>query len=1028
MADEEAPDIQADSVGQTACPECRHIVDVSGVEAFSIVECPGCHAKFAAPGKLAQFVLLKLLGQGEMGATFRAFEKALGRYVAVKVMRKSLLEDKERVEAFFAEARALASLDHPNVARAYSVGQEKGQPYIVMELITGKRLDQLYSLTEPLEEVRALEVATGVARALQAANEIGLIHGDVKPANIMLDEKGRARLVDFGIARFGGGRIREGAPLGTPYYVAPEQVTRQSVDYRTDIYSLGATLFHALACWPPFPGKTMKEVLLAKLEKPAPDLLEARPSLHEQTASVVARMLQTKPADRYGSYEELLVDLEQACRAAAGEVQGDESPAGPGRAKRRWPVLAGAAALLVAVVVGAIVWPRGNNVLPVSHTGPIVSTRPASRPTLVERKVSAPVFSPPGRTIADPVAVAITCDTTDARIYYTTDGSEPTASSSRYTKSVTVKPGTTLRARAYRQGYKPSPIVEATYARDSVVVTDVVHIRTRANQAWARVRRFSGGQGFKAKLDQCSAIRTNAETFFKLGDYPKAKASYAKLIEECGKLEELENERKLAGQDRNRAVGAVRVLEQIKAPREPGTPWHKATQANEAAQKAFDKGDFAKATELWKLTFKEANVGRTLQVDKIKAAYEAELNKNDVEKLKRYGGNEWREVEKAVAAAEREAEAGRLLQAAAQYKRARQLLPRAVAVARTGENAAKINVIVARARKLLADKQYHEAMKEVNAALKLNSRYHEAIAIRNKIRAHLFLSLDLGRGARIKLTLIPAGKFTMGSPTGEKGRAPGFRERQHEVTISKPFHIATHEVSVRQFRAFWEDRLGEMTPIVRKWFNAKLRVLSGYGIDGRKWTRIKPILWSNPRFPLDYRQKEPEPVVCVAWSDAVEFCKWMGEKTGMKVRLPTETEWEYACRAGTKTRFHFGNDDGNLHKHGNYLDNSLKISGRDKDHSDGFPLTAEVGKYQPNPWGLYDMHGNVREWCLDRMGPYPARSVTDPTGVRTGELRVVRGGSWHEPPKSCRSAARASHPRDYRSQDVGFRVVAFPKE
>lgn len=466
MAGKDAPDIEADGVDKTACPECGQVVDVSDADVFATVKCPECRANFSAPGKLAHFVLLKLLGQGEMGVTFRAFEKSLGRYVAIKVMRKSLLDDKKRVDDFFAEARALASLDHPNVARAYSVGQEKGQPYIAMELITGKRLDQLYTSAEPLNEVRALDIAIGVASALRAANEIGLIHGDVKPANIMLDEKEEARLVDFGIARFGGGRVAEDAALGTPYYVAPEQVARESVDYRADMYSLGATLFHALAGEPPFPGKTMKKVLLARLNRRAPDLLTSRPFLRRKTASVVARMLQTRPDARHRTYVELLRDLEAARMAALGEAPQREpdSRVGveeqPAPAKRRWPILAGAAGLLVVAAAAAYVlhpWSGTSSPQPSAGAGDSFLT------DTPQGQTAAPVFSPPGRTIASPVNVTLESATNGARIYYTIDGRVPTRGSIRYGAPIRVKPGTTVRARAYHDDCEPSPIVQARY-------------------------------------------------------------------------------------------------------------------------------------------------------------------------------------------------------------------------------------------------------------------------------------------------------------------------------------------------------------------------------------------------------------------------------------------------------------------------------------------------------------------------------------------------------------------------------------
>ena len=312
MGETVPPDIQAGSVGRTACPKCGNIVDVSQAKAFETVKCDECSTQFSSPGRLGPYILLKHLGRGEMGMTFKAYEKAMGRHVAVKVLRRSLCDDRTLVDSFFSEARALASLDHPNVARAFSVGQAVGQPYIVMELVGGKRLDQLFTEDRPLDEYRALEIGIGVAEALRAATGKGLIHSDVKPANILLDQDGVPKLVDFGIARFGGGRLSGTDAIGTPYYLAPEQVMRGSIDLRTDIYSLGATLFHALSGRPPFPGTDIRKVMAARLSAPAPDLWSIRQDMHTETAAIVARMLAKDPDKRYRDYGSLLADLRSA--------------------------------------------------------------------------------------------------------------------------------------------------------------------------------------------------------------------------------------------------------------------------------------------------------------------------------------------------------------------------------------------------------------------------------------------------------------------------------------------------------------------------------------------------------------------------------------------------------------------------------------------------------------------------------------------------------------------------------------------
>jgi len=182
-----------------------------------------------------------------------------------------------------------------------------------------------------------------VAEGLQAANSIGLIHGDVKPANILMDDQGLAKLVDFGIARLGGGQINDSDALGTPHYVAPEQASRQSLDFRADMYSLGATLYHALTGTPPFTGKTIKEILQARLKGPPPDVRAARADLHPATAALVSRMMNIDPADRYASYDDLLADLRKTYqvvtqKAVAHVMAGQQAPiAAPAQIVRTAP-------------------------------------------------------------------------------------------------------------------------------------------------------------------------------------------------------------------------------------------------------------------------------------------------------------------------------------------------------------------------------------------------------------------------------------------------------------------------------------------------------------------------------------------------------------------------------------------------------------------------------------------------------------------------------------------------------------------
>ena len=351
MADEEVHDISdivADPVDKIACRKCGRHLDVGKLPSFSKVECPDCHTKQTVPAQLGQFLLLELLGAGGMGAVYQALDQQLGRYVAIKVMKKAMGDDPHFVENFLREARAAAALNHRNVVQIYSCGQEKGQPYIVMELVSGGRFDEMIATGNVLDEVRVLEIGIDVAEGLRAANDIGLIHGDIKPANVLFDKEGVAKVADFGLARFVAWQQDRGEIWGTPYYIAPEKARGQRVDHRSDIYSLGATLYHALGAKPPFDGKTATDVVLARLKNPAIGLRVIRPTLQPETADVIGRMLESDPFMRYPTYASVLADLREALRVAKHEQRSVRSA----KTKRRAISTSAAVFVMLMVVAG----------------------------------------------------------------------------------------------------------------------------------------------------------------------------------------------------------------------------------------------------------------------------------------------------------------------------------------------------------------------------------------------------------------------------------------------------------------------------------------------------------------------------------------------------------------------------------------------------------------------------------------------------------------------------------------------------
>ncbi len=311
MEDDTKTGIQVEAVGKMACSKCATEFDVSPFESFTAVQCPQCGSRQTVPARLGHFVLLRLIGTGGMGGVYHARDETLGRDVAIKVMLKSLGDDVQFVETFRREAQAAAKLNHPSIAQIYSFGQAQGQPYIVMELVRQSSLAKMMEDSKQLGQSFVMDVGLQIAEGLQAADEIGLIHGDIKPENILMDERGKAKLVDFGLASFVDQAAAEGI-WGTPYYIAPEKLKRQKADARSDIYSLGGTLYHAIAGQPPFEGKTPLEVIQARIDNAPPELAKVAEGTDKTVSGIVMRMLEEQPSRRYPTYASLISDLRRA--------------------------------------------------------------------------------------------------------------------------------------------------------------------------------------------------------------------------------------------------------------------------------------------------------------------------------------------------------------------------------------------------------------------------------------------------------------------------------------------------------------------------------------------------------------------------------------------------------------------------------------------------------------------------------------------------------------------------------------------
>ena len=310
--------IDTEPVLSTACPKCGAVINVTDQKAFADITCAACRFEFEVPARFGPFLLLQVLGMGGMGGVYRARDEALNREVAIKVMQKRLGSDPTFIENFQREAQAAAKLNHPNIAQIYSFGQALGQPYIVMELISGGSLDRMMAEQGPLDPAVVFHVGLQIAEGLREAAEAGLVHGDVKPENILFDNDRNAKLLDFGLAAMNSSPSAE--IWGTPFYIPPEKVKKQPADFRSDIYSLGATLYHAIAGVPPFDGTDITAVVKARFIADPVPLRNLRGSIvPEDVDAIILRMMAREPSKRFPTYGSLLSDIRRYL-AKAGPV------------------------------------------------------------------------------------------------------------------------------------------------------------------------------------------------------------------------------------------------------------------------------------------------------------------------------------------------------------------------------------------------------------------------------------------------------------------------------------------------------------------------------------------------------------------------------------------------------------------------------------------------------------------------------------------------------------------------------------
>ncbi|MBL7188456.1 MAG: SUMF1/EgtB/PvdO family nonheme iron enzyme [Phycisphaerae bacterium] len=529
---------------------------------------------------------------------------------------------------------------------------------------------------------------------------------------------------------------------------------------------------------------------------------------------------------------------------------------------------------------------------------------------------------------------------------------------------------------------------------------EVLLLRAAAEVMWRDIQGLDRGQGLGGRIDEASKLKRYARTLLDKGTYTESKEGYVRLSSMMRALMELDRDRRAARSVRDNAVGTATGADKKDATAAAENFRHKVGEVFRKAEAAFEAGQFQKARHLWQSSAEYYQ--EVLAVRRARNAYDNLIMLQNLDELGQHAPSEWQAAQ--VVEQEAHDSKGDSETVIAAWKRATELLAKAIRASEPG----RFKLLASLARSSHKSGKQVEALQYALGALRIRPKDSAMLILKKQIESKLdkTLTLNLGGGETMRMVLIPSGKFVMGNPENEiVSTVQGYIGKEapkHDVTITRPFYMGISEVTRGQFAAFV--------------------TASGYtraevaGDDGLTW-RDK-----------SHGQGSAHPVAHVAWRDAMSFCNWLGGGVCRIVRLPTEAEWEYACRAGNKGRYHFSSsDEAEFRKYGNGADRSCKdfFVSRDNAYEDGNAWSAKVCSYAPNGWGLYDMHGNVWEYCVDWYNGkyYSTDPKIDPCGPDSGIARIRRGGSWRAPSKLCTAAVRHCTPPGMRFKDVGFRVV-----
>ncbi len=1019
-----------------------------------------------------EFEVIEELGKGATCVVYRVRKLESQRDYALKVFIARGEGGADSAAKSRKEAEILASLNHPDIARIYENGEHEGKFYILMEYVPGGPLTRLID-DDLITQTESVSIAIKIAFALEYAHRKGIVHRDIKPANILMTETREPKIVDFGIAReLNVSRVSGVEAIGSPAYMSPEQAGKGRVDQRSDVYSLGAVLYEMLTGRPPFTAESALAVLdqVVRSDPPFPSALN--PKVPWPLENIILRALRKNPEKRYQNARELGEDLRSFLTGGEVKAQGEERAirflAGIG--KRKW-FAAACFFLAIAFSFGSVLGARMLSEESRTSDNELTSEAHARAGALFRRaglfKEAAECYRTAGMekeesecasayacTMADEAEAAMEAGQTasaaralaEARIPSTGDAAakvvnldvmlkdagerEQAVAGILETGKRTEAEGRLVEAlNVYRDGRKrfSSSRIEESFLKLLSVIPELSKTekyeelvsaarKYKESGDWpncldaaknalmikdgeeARILRdwaVDEGRGslFKEHLAKSKEFKAEgvydgclkeAEEALNIMPDEEAKSLKEWAVEQI-RISKFEMGCRMAGQfeAENNLILAASVLRGIGKTVRTADEKEKLARISQRIQKAIEAAVAGMKKEEREKKYRESIA---VAQSKLKSAQKSGSIKA------------WEEAQKALAEAvfytEDSKECDEGLKRCEKEIGYLQGMKDGASLEREMDWAGAVRAYSSALENKAGDTEARNALGRVRGIItslpmELRNSFEVASALKDRFGnpATQRSSKLVDTSARcayeiwekktgLEMIYISAGLFTMGSRDTENRR--GMEEGPaHQVVLRRHFYIGKYEVTL----GLW-----------------------------KKVTDTFPGMSNDENAPVHH----------VSWDDCSAFIARLNGIIGLskqvtkyEFRFPTEAEWEYACRAGSTTPFaNGGSTSQDLEKLGFFRKNSSFL--------------MRVGKKTPNGWGLYDMHGNVAEWCEDIWHPNYESAPSSGKAWKEGdasEFRIFRGGSYYGEWNECRSASRSGQKRAWKDNAVGLRLV-----